>query len=467
MSKRFCLIFFFSWLLFMPGSRLAMAEGPTYALVDGRRSGDLSQVKATLQVVGKLHSPSETLHEVPLAASCQVSFQDLFGAKAGQLSGASARQYDTAVAELRVGNHEESTQLPANLSTIVAAQREAAIEFVSPHGPLSRKELDTITLPGDALAVYRLLPGHPVAEGQQWKSDPEDLAMLLNLEHVGVNETKSELVKVENGLAQMRITGLVKGRASGVATELRITGDYRYDLKWQHINWLQLRINEQRDESRVAPGFAVDAELRMLIKPMRPRDVAPSLQNVGEISARDRLLRYESASAGYRILHPRRWHLVDERPRHASWRIVEGDDIIAQCNAIRLKDMPAGKQLALEEFQSDIQKALGDQFGQFEAADQKQRDDGNQILRVAVRGVASEVPVCWVYYHIANQQGQCANLVFVMDVEEIKKLGKDDMVAATTVAITASANTLPEIPQSQSSEEVANETASLSRGQAR
>lgn len=446
---------FFASLLLLLGSPLAQAQGETFSIVDGRRAGDAVQIKATMQVVGKLHSPTGQLNEVPMTASCQVAFQQLLPST----SGAAARQYATALAEIRVGDQKETTRLPASLSTIVAARRDKQLELISPDGALARKELDVISLPGDVLTVYRLLPDQPVKVGQQWRHDADALAALLNLEHVGVNETKSELVKVENGLAQMRITGLVKGRASGVATEMRITGDYRYDLQWQHINWLQLRIKEQRDESPVAPGLTVDADLRMLTAPLPASEMALALNNVGETSARDRLLRYESETAGYQLQHGRRWHLVNERPRHAAWRIVEDDDVIAQCNAIRLKDLPAGKQLALEEFQADIQKALGDQFGQFETANQKQRSDGGQILRVAVRGVATGIPVRWVYYHIANQRGQRANLVFVMDVENIDRLGNDDVVAATTLAITTSADALPEIPDPPPSDAPVAETA--------
>ena len=113
--------------------------------------------------------------------------------------------------------------------------------------------------------------------------------------------------------------------------------------------------------------------------------------------------------------------------------------------------------MALEEFQADIQKALGEQFGQFEGANQKQRANGGQILRVGVRGVAKGIPVRWVYYHIANQHGQRANLVFVMDVENMNRLGNDDVVAATTLAINTSADDLPEIP---AIEKPAMETAS-------
>jgi hypothetical protein len=466
MSKRCSGWVALSWFLWIViGHRFALAEGPTYSLVDGRRAGDVAHVKATLQVAGKLHSPSAESADISMTVKGQVAYQDLFKPGSDDRSNQAVRRYEEALAELRVGNQKESTRLLESLSTIVASHQDKGIEFVSPDGSLSRKELDVLALPGDPLTVYRLLPDHPVAEGAQWTHDPDDLAALLNLEHVGVNETKSELVKVENGLAQIRLTGLVKGRASGVATEMRITGDYRYDLNWRHINWLQLRINENRDESPISPGLTVDAELRMLITPQPAGDLAAALQTPIRVPDRNRLLRFESESSGYELLHGRRWHLVDERSRLAAWRIVEDDVVIAQCNAIRLKDLAPGKQLALEEFQADIQKALGDQFGQFEAAIQKQRDDLTQMLRVVVRGVASEVPVRWVYYHVANPQGQRANLVFVMDIENIERFGKDDDVAATSMAITASAEALPKVADEPSATAV--ETAARAAGEPR
>ncbi len=357
-------------LTFCAAAAPVVAQSRPVSFADGRQTTEAFQVRATLQMVGKLKSPAQDLEDVPTSATAQVRYQEVvLDHRADQIK--SVRTYALAEAELRAGGHLEKNQLSSNVRTVVAQLGEQNLELVSTTGNLTRTELETLTFPGDSLAVYRLLPKTEVAEGDQWSHSSADLATLLNLEHVGVNEVKSQFVKVENGLAIIHTTGSLKGRAAGVATSMRLTAECRYDLRWKRINWLHLRVREDRDESPEAPGFAVDAEIKMLIQPAEPNS-APQLASVTtEISERQRLLRYESENAGFKLLHPRRWHMLDEAARHSTWRVVDGDAVVAQCNVIRLKDLPAGKQIGLEEFQTDVRKALGEQFVEFEQAGRK------------------------------------------------------------------------------------------------
>ena len=429
-------------------------QGESIQLRDLRQVGDFATVKATLQVEGKLLSDTGEYREVPMKADCQVAYQEYLQGRSSANTTAT-RHYQTAMAELNVGGHEEKSALPSGLTNIVALQDKNRVRYASPEGCLSRSELELLTLPGDHLSVYRLLPSEAVDVGSKWQHASEDMAALLSLDHVGTNEVTSELVQVENGLGIVQVTGEIGGRDDGVVTSMRITGDYRYDLRWNRIVWVRLRIHEQRDESAAVPGLNVNAELRMLITPVAAAERQASLAQFDKVSARDRLLRYQSQSGGYELLHPRRWYLVDERPRHVTFRVVDGGDVVAQCNVVRLKDQEAGKHLALDAFQKDIQSALGERFGQFESAKQSQRKDGNRVLSVAVLGTASEVPVRWVYYHVADNSGKRVNLIFVMNQDDAEAFGRDDRVAASTIVLTTASDALPGLPEGEPTDEVA------------
>jgi hypothetical protein len=123
--------------------------------------------------------------------------------------------------------------------------------------------------------------------------------------------------------------------------------------------------------------------------------------------------------------------------------------VIAQCNIIRLKDLPAGKQLGLEEFQADVQKALGEQFVEFESAGRKQRKDGYDVIRVSAAGIVSKIPVRWIYYHITSPEGKRANIVFVLDRENLGKLGSDDVIAASSLGLTLASDALPNVSDAE------------------
>jgi hypothetical protein len=82
--------------------------------------------------------------------------------------------------------------------------------------------------------------------------------------------------------------------------------------------------------------------------------------------------------------------------------------------------------LQLEEFQTDIQKSLGETFGQFIEASQFESDHGLRVLRVVAGGVASELPIHWIYYHVSNNAGRRLTYVFTMEAENASRFAAAD-----------------------------------------
>ena len=75
-----------------------------------------------------------------------------------------------------------------------------------------------------------------------------------------------------------------------------------------------------------------------------------------------------------------------------------------------------------------IRQALGEQFRQFTAVDDRTREDGVRLLRVEATGVASELPIVWIYYHLSNDQGQRASLVFTVESDLLERFAAADAV---------------------------------------
>ena len=140
------------------------------------------------------------------------------------------------------------------------------------------------------------------------------------------------------------------------------------------------------------------------------------------------------------MLHDGRWKVMVDRPESLVMRMIDQGDLIGQCNASRLPEMPDGKQLSLEQFKSDVRQALGESFGQLLDSTRLSTDDGRVVLRVVVNGTASGLAVNWVYYHVSDAAGRRASLVFTFeaglasrfaeaDIKLIKALRLEDLSA--------------------------------------
>jgi hypothetical protein len=265
------------------------------------------------------------------------------------------------------------------------------------------------------------------------------LAAVLRLEHVGVNQAQMKLVEVARGLARMQLTGSVKGSVDGATTNMLVTGDIRYDLRWKHLTWVQLSIQENRGEGPISIPYVARADVRMLIAPIEGDSdisaVPPAIAR--ENPNQSEMLRYASESIGFELLHNSNWHLTGEQGRRATFRLIDKDKIVAQCNISRLTTMPTGKQLSLEEFQGDIRKALGEQFGEFESAKKTPSKAGGQTLRVSARGLVSEIPIRWIYYHVTDANGERAAYVFTLSDDLTEKFAGRDQLMVDSVQFVA------------------------------
>ena len=114
-------------------------------------------------------------------------------------------------------------------------------------------------------------------------------------------------------------------------------------------------------------------------------------------------------------------------------RCVDGGDLIAQCNLSELADAEPGKRLALEAFQAEVLQSLTSSAGQVVEASQSTTDDGRRILRVQATGIASEVPIAWVFYHVSNEQGRQAALSFTLEAKAVERFAEGDRTLAESL----------------------------------
>jgi hypothetical protein len=102
-----------------------------------------------------------------------------------------------------------------------------------------------------------------------------------------------------------------------------------------------------------------------------------------------------------------------------------------------LAPVSAGKQTTLAEFQEDVKKTLGKNFGQFVKASQKPGDANVRVLRVAASGEVSQLPIQWIYYLVANERGQQTSLVFTLESSLAERFADADRKLVSGLRFTA------------------------------
>ena len=222
---------------------------------------------------------------------------------------------------------------------------------------------------------------------------------------------------VQNDVAEITIDGPLSGATKGVATQIELKGKLTFDFKRGMTNGLVLAIKEDRGLGYADPGLDVVAKLKLAIVPLPESKLL-----TGEVISNARLpqsdepppLEYFSKDKGYRFLHDRRWHVVGDTRELVVMRFVNRGDLVAQCNV-----MPATKSLdkpiELDQFQADVQKALGQMFGRFENAAESSTPSGLRMLRVIAAGTAEKLPIQWRYYTIHDKTGRAISLVFTLE----------------------------------------------------
>ncbi len=347
------------------------------------------------------------------------------------------RLYHQATAQIRVGEANQRAQLSPLRRTIVVDCLPKRTQLYSPLGPLTRDQLELIEIQGNPALLDRLLPTEPIAVGDDWQHDDALVAQLFGLDVVRRNELTSTLRAVERDLAVIDFSGTLRGAVAGVPTDVEVKAKYHFERHQQRISWLAMTIKENRSIGHASPGFEVTARIRTSIDPaevpVELRDSALADLDL-KAGAGSLMLEFTSAAGGFRFLHARPWQVMVDRHDVSVLRMIEKGDLIAQCNASKLPNLPAGKRVTLAEFQADIQRALAKEFGEFQQATQGTSADGYRVLRVVVAGQAADLPIQWRYYHISNDAGRQVSVVFTMDAKLIERFAEADRGIITSFA---------------------------------
>jgi hypothetical protein len=239
----------------------------------------------------------------------------------------------------------------------------------------------------------------------------------LALDAVSQQNVSCQLDSVNEDLAVITLEGSVAGAVGGVSSDIELKGKLNFDLRKRAITWLALACKENRAVGHAQPGFEVVTTLRLISSPAPPgtklSDKAPSPP--AKADRTHTLLELKSDAAGFELIHDRRWQVMTEQHDVTILRLVDRGDLIAQCNISPLPALGQNQRLTLEGFQEEVRRALGKNFGQLVEASDQTTDAGIQILRVVATGKTGDLPIDWMYYHLADDHGHRAALVFTLE----------------------------------------------------
>jgi hypothetical protein len=417
------------WWLILPTTVLF---GDTYELGTPPAADSCRRVQVALEVRGelRLNPDGKRVVTLPLEVEGRLLYDErILMASDEPWQRQAVRSYAEALAKIKAGKGVVNRSLDEDQGLIMAVVKEDESLLFCPREPLRRETLDLIDVQGNSLLVDRLLPAEPVGIGDTWKPEEPWLARLFGWDLVTQSDVTAQLASVTERVALIEFRGRMEGSTGGVSAEIELNGRGNYHLDQKLMTWYAVSLREKRAIGHAEPGFEVTARLRMAMQPgTAPPELADSqLATLPQTSgASADLLAFQSDHADFRLLHDRRWRSMLDRHDLSVFRLVDRGDLVAQCNVSELPDFEPGRHLSLDEFRADVQQKLGEHFGQIVEASQTESSHGNRILRISVSGMASEISIQWIYYHISNDQGRRAAMAFTFESELVERFAEAD-----------------------------------------
>lgn len=414
----------------------------TYELKQASVIGQVRAVRAVMEVRGelKLNPDGSKVRKPAILADGDIAYEErLLDVQPTPWSRRSVRHYTQADARIKVGEGALAPKLPED-RRIICAQVNADKSLVySPLSPLTREQLELIDIQGNTLLLPHILPKQPVGVGDRWEIDRDKLARILGLDVIVESDVTCSLEEVKEQVAAIEISGKVEGAVGGVSSEIQFRAKCNFDLTENLITWFAVAMRENRAIGHAEPGFEVTARLRVAIEPLAKSERLSDASLKGltlEPKPGVELLSFQAEKSDFQMIHDRRWRSMLDRSDLCVFRLVDRGDLIAQCNISELSTAEAGRQLSLEAFQADVQRTLGDSFGQIVEASQSTTQDGKRILRVLASGTASEIPIHWIYYHFSDDDGRCAALAFTLEAKLVERFAEADRTLIETFEFT-------------------------------
>lgn len=402
-----------------------------------------ARVRVKLDVAGEIFAPAgRDAPPLRLATNLDAMFDFHEVPLADQGAGEPLveRRFADAVAELRLDGTARRIALAPEARVVRVAIRGTTPSPFLERGFLTRDELDLLEIPFDPLVATGIRPSRDVAPGESWTISPDVAAGLLSIDTVESGGLEGRLDEVVDGVATVRVSGLIDGAADGVPTHLTVEGSCRMPagdaVDGRHalgaaIESAAITIRERREAGHVAPGFDVEARVSfartaiadddrdrtVMAAAGAPRDDAPG--RPGLVWHRDALSRFE-------VVHETGWRPIEDGPDGLVMRLVDHGALVAQCSITALPRGSAATPPTIAEVERDLARSLAGQFGAVEHSSEATRTDGVRIVRVVAGGRAGDLPFRWVHSVLTDEAGHRLAVTCLLEASMAERFGDAD-----------------------------------------
>lgn len=388
------------------------------------------QISVRVTAEGKLKTPVQETKaaELPLEMQARMRYRERRLASAGREDRAwrSLRIYEQATSRIVVKEQTTQLQLEPGREVVVEGRRSGLWHYAR-EVPLQRRDVDLLNLPGDPLTVMATLPGGEMEVGDEWNVPDWAAQMFVGVEAATKTKLTGKLLSVEEQIATLQLIGEVAGATTGAATKVTLNATATFDLGQQCLTSLKLIQREDRGISTVSPGMEVAATVQWERSPTAKPLPDSALQEISlDPPPLARLLLFRSKFWNVSLLHDRDWHLFQEIPEVAVFRLVDSGSLISQCNIARIPKMKPGEHVPPERFERDIRTSLGEQLSQIVESEQVPTEDGRFLYRVVAAGEANGLAMVWIYYLCAHPDGRQISFVFALEHSNLETLDSQD-----------------------------------------
>ena len=408
-------------------------------------NSEFSTYEIDLQVRGQikfaaqpdLHSKSLEIIEHPVHATSSLIFhQHPMDETSGQREVIS-RRYQRASAKTVIGSSSVNTKLPEDVCDVRVCPNDKSLDFWIPQGFLTQPETDLLIVAFDPLYFDALIPPDDSLASDQWKVSQAAVANLLCIDtiYAGVLEATVKQCTAEG--TRVNIQGTIEGAVNGASTSIAVKGDYDWipgSNSDGELSALRVVIQESRTVSYVAPGIDVTAIVEVSCrsgKQLQPKVITAGIGSIGPIHGRPRRGPGKPGFQWmcdphhrYDIIYDKSWKIVEQGSECLTMRLVDEGALLSQVTVTPLP--PRAEAQTLSDFEEDIEKTLGQQFGHLISASLSSRDDGTTLMRVASVGEDEGLAFHWIHYHLRSPEGQRLSLSFVVESTHFARFSDAD-----------------------------------------
>jgi hypothetical protein len=330
------------------------------------------------------------------------------------------RHYDKAHAKITIDEKSHDSELDntnRNVNVYLAGEESLTkpILFSSEIDILKQSELELITTPFDFLSLSSFFSKDEAKVNEAWQPRDQDVVNALAIDRIYTNEVELTIKELTANQIKIYITGNATGEVDGEDISVNLRGVALIDNRNNFVKSLRVTMKENRNAGQIAPGFEGVIKLDLRASAQTTAKLVPR-----PLIARAREFRHQKLAwkpdNSFKIYFDPRWRLITDEDMAAVWRLIDNGDILAQCNVVQLPNRPSKNLLKLEDFRKEVGNIIDGSPAEVVGSLASTTSRGLDVLQVEVLGEEDDIPIRWVYNHVAQEDGR--RLTFVFTVED-------------------------------------------------